>query len=219
MLAKAPPVIPAGLPSTLLERRPDIRAAEQGLRAATSRVGSKLAEFFPKFALTGALGVVSNDLSELSNSNNTDGLYSAAATMTWTAPVLGGTAISARYQAAQAQVKEAKAIYERTTLNAFQEVINALVAIERLQQAYVAREKQVIALTKAEKTAMDRYVGGVSSFLDVLTTQDALLIAQLGLAQVQGEQLAAVAQLYRALGGGWNAAAKANAKHTAPTTR
>lgn len=213
MLAKAPPVIPAGLPSTLLERRPDIRAAEQGLRAATSRVGSKLAEFFPKFALTGALGVVSNDLSELSNSNNTDGLYSAAATMTWTAPVLGGTAISARYQAAQAQVKEAKAIYERTTLNAFQEVINALVAIERLQQAYVAREKQVIALTKAEKTAIDRYVGGVSSFLDVLTTQDALLIAQLGLAQVQGEQLSAVAQLYRALGGGWSAAAKANAKN------
>ena len=203
-LADAPPAVPSGLPAELLKRRPDVRAAAQALRFATERVGSRMGDLFPKLTLTGDLGMVSNDITKLGNSTNTSEVYNAGANLVWTAPILGGTRIAANVDQAEANMKRLEAEYEKTALNAFGEVSNALIAIVRLRDARKARELQVEALKLSEQIAQDRYKGGVSNFLDVLTTQDQLMIAELALADVQGKQLIALAQLYRALGGGWS---------------
>lgn len=194
---RSPPNVPAGLPSTLLQRRPDIRAAEKRLLAANAQIGAEMADFFPKFELTGYLGVASPDLSVA------DSVRGGAALFNWTLPFLGGERVRAEYDAAIANWKGATAYYERTAVNAFREVADALAAIQTLAKRRAALAKQTSALEQAERLSVDRYRGGVANYLDVLTTQEQLLIVQLSLADVKSKELSAVARLYRVLGGGW----------------
>jgi multidrug efflux system outer membrane protein len=191
------PEIPAGLPSTLLRRRPDVRAAERRLLAANEQIGAKVAEYFPKFELTGYLGVTSPDLAEA------QAVRGGAALFNWTLPFLGGERIRAEHQAAIANWEGATASYERAALNSFREVADALAAVETLAVRRAAIVEEAAALEQAERLAVDRYRGGVANYLDVLTAQEQLLGVQLNLADVKARQLSAVARLYRVLGGGW----------------
>jgi outer membrane protein TolC len=193
----APPSIPAGLPSTLLKRRPDIRASEKRLLAANARIGVEKADFFPQFQLTGFAGVSSPDLKEA------QGIVGGAALFNWTLPFLGGERVRAEYDAAKAAWEGAVADYERTVVNSFREVADSLAAVQTLAIRRAAVQEQVDALETASRIAIDRYRGGVADYLDVLTTEEDMLTAQLELGSVAGQQLVAVARLYRNLGGGW----------------
>jgi outer membrane protein, multidrug efflux system len=194
---KAPPAVPAGLPSTLLQRRPDIRVAEKQLRAANARIGAELADYFPKFQLTAFMGVASPDLTEASFVRGGAGLFN------WTLPFLGGESVRAEHKAAIANWELSTAAYERTVLSAFREVADSLATIHALTIRRVALDAQLTSLEDAEELAVQRYQGGVANYLDVLTTQEQLLITQLSIADIRGQEQAAVARLYRNLGGGW----------------
>lgn len=193
----APPTVPTGLPSTLLQRRPDIRSAEHELAAANAQIGVEKADFFPKFEITGFLGVVSPNLSQA------DMIRGGAGVFSWTLPFLGGERVRAEYDAAKATWMGVTAQYERVAVNAFREVADALINIQTLSKRRLAMDAQVTALEEAEKIAQERYRGGVANYLDVLTTQEGMLGVQLELAEVKGLQQIAVARLYRTLGGGW----------------
>lgn len=191
------PEIPAGLPSTLLRRRPDVRSAEQILLAQNDKIGAELADFFPKFQLTGYLGVATPDLKDASFVRGGVGM------LNWTLPFLGGERNRAEYAAAKAAWEGAKANYERAVGNAFREVANALITVSTLTDRRTAVDAQLAAANAAERHALERYRGGVADYLDVLTAQEQKLAVQLDVADVMGRQHSAVAQLYRALGGGW----------------
>lgn len=192
-----PPDVPAGLPSTLLKRRPDIRGSEKRLKAANARIGAEMADFFPSFNLTGFLGLASPNLNEAKS------IRGGAALFKWTLPFLGGERERAEYDAAKAAWEGSAADYERTVTNAFREVADSLGAVQTLRERRAAVQEQVEALEYAGRIAVDRYRGGVSNYLEVLTVQEQMLAAQLELGFVIGRQLVAVSQLYRNLGGGW----------------
>lgn len=193
----APPSVPAGLPSTLLKRRPDVRAAEKRLLAANAQIGAEMADFFPKFELTAFLGLMSPDLSEAQSIRGGAGLFS------WTLPFLGGESVRAEHRAAKANFRASAALYERTAYQAFREVADALVAVQALAARRKALDEQLAALEMGETLAMDRYRGGVANYLEVLTVQEQVFLAALEASDVKGKQLGAVARLYRVLGGGW----------------
>jgi multidrug efflux system outer membrane protein len=197
-----PPEVPAGLPSTLLERRPDIRRAEADLHAATAAVGIRIGDVLPKFALTGAGGVASSDLGDLGGSSH--GIYLGFAGLQVPLPILGGAAQLNAIDAARARVREYASLYEKTVTNALREVSDALMNVEQLKAARSMRDAQVAALSRAEELALMRFRGGVANYLEVITAQEERLIAELSLADVKGEQHQAVVRLYRTLGGGWN---------------
>jgi outer membrane protein, multidrug efflux system len=195
------PEIPAGLPSALLERRPDVRRAEADLHAATAAIGVRVGDVLPKLALTGVGGVASRDLGDITGS--AEGVYRLSAGLEIPIPLLGGAAQLNAIDAAKARAQELVAGYERTVTNALREVSDALMSVEQLKQARIEREKQAAALRRAEELAMLRYRGGVANYLEVVTAQEARLLAELTLADVKGDQQQAVVALYRALGGGW----------------
>jgi multidrug efflux system outer membrane protein len=198
-----PPQVPAGLPSALLTRRPDVRSAERELAAANARVGVVTAEYFPKFDLTGSLGFLTNDLARITTSGATDLVWRSAGQMSWMAPIFGGATLNAKMAAAKAAWEGAKAAYERAALNSFREVSDALIAIGELDNAHRARVAQVAALDRAVVSAETRFRGGVANHLEVVQAQELQLVAQLALAGVRGSQFSALVDLYRALGGGW----------------
>ncbi|MEI7891661.1 MAG: efflux transporter outer membrane subunit [Myxococcales bacterium] len=197
------PEVPAGIPSTLLERRPDVRQAEARLMQANANIGVAKANFFPRFSLTGALGGVTNDLASMST--NTWGVYGISGGVDWLTPLLNGSKLNRALEGAKAEWEASKALYERAAFSAFKEVADALVTIQKLREQRVFRERQVNALIRAVDTSRTRFQGGTANYLDVLNAVEALLPAQLNFAQIQGDQLGALVQLYRALGGGWNA--------------
>jgi multidrug efflux system outer membrane protein len=203
----SPPDVPAGVPSSLLERRPDIREAEQNLISANAQIGVATANFFPVISLTGMLGGVSNDLAHLSS--HSFWVYSGGGALNWLAPILQGDQLRWQLRAAKAQWLAARATYERAVLNAFREVADALIAFQKLRQQRIEREKQVQALIQSVEISQTRYRGGTASYLDVVNAQELLLPAQLDLARIEGAQFSALVQLYRALGGGWWAATSA----------
>jgi len=191
------PSIPSGLPSTLLRRRPDVRSAEKILLAQNDKIGAELADFFPKFQLTGYLGVATPNLKDASFVRGGVGL------LNWTLPFLGGERTRAEYAAAKAAWEGSVVAYERAVGNAFREVANSLIAVSMLGERRTALDAQLAAASDAERHALERYRGGVADYLDVLTAQEQKLAVQLEVAEVMGRQHSAVAQLYRALGGGW----------------
>lgn len=203
---KLAPEVPAGLPSALLDRRPDIRRAEADLHAATAIVGVRIGDVLPKFALTGIGGVASKDLGNLGGSSA--GIYRGSAGFQIPLPILGGADKLNAIDSARAKVKELAAVYERTVMNALREVSDALMTVEQLKSAREMREAQVSALAHAEEMAMLRYRGGVANYLEVVTAQEERLRAELVLSDVKGEQHQALVQLYRALGGGWKMGSK-----------
>lgn len=191
--------IPAGLPSILLERRPDIRNAEQQLRAANAQIGVSEADFFPRLSLTGLFGTISTQLSHLFSG----GALAWSAGGNLTGPLFRGGEIRSRYHQAWAVRQQVELQYRRTVLNALQEVATQLVARQKLAESRVQQERAVAANRQAVKTAFERYHVGTAAYFEVLQVQQQLFPAETNLAQIQLNQHLALVQLYRALGGGW----------------
>lgn len=194
-----PPEVPAGLPAALLERRPDIRQAEANLRAANALVGVAKANFFPQITLTGVFGGASQQLADAASSAAS--FYSIGAGLF--APVFQGGRIKAGYQLAVQQWQESKTNYEKSIQSSFREVADALIEYRKFRELRDVQEHQVGALERSLHLSTLRYTGGLSSYLEVLDAQRGLFNAQIALAQTRGNQLLTLAELYRALGGGW----------------
>jgi multidrug efflux system outer membrane protein len=194
-----PPAVPPGLPSSLLERRPDIRAAEQNLVAANAIIGVARAAYFPQISLTGFLGFQSTDLS---------GLFSGS-TRAWqfvpqvTQPIFNGGRLRSNARLAEAQQQIALVQYERVIQNAFREVSDALVQYRQTREIRAIQERLEATLQDRSRLAYMRYRGGVDTLLNALDADRDLFEAELSLAQTRRNELLALVQLYRALGGGW----------------
>ena len=193
-----PPEIPAGLPSDLLKRRPDLLETEQNLIAANALVGVAKADYFPQISLTAALGGIAPQVSELFRDGKT---WSIGAGLL--GPVLQPGRLRNQYRAAVARRDQARIAYERSVNNAFVEVSTALLAYQKYAEAERERTREVAAYQQAVQIADQRYVAGLSSYLDVLQAQQQLFPAEILLAQGRYNRLATLVQLYRALGGGW----------------
>jgi outer membrane protein, multidrug efflux system len=196
-----PPAVPTGLPSALLDRRPDIRQAEQQLVAANANIGVARAQFFPSISLTGLLGRVSPTLHALVGSGGRgigtlDGLAGL--------PIFTGGALTANYEIARARAEQAALIYRRTVLTALQEVSDALIAYDRNRAEAQENQRLVAVTSESLRLAMLRFRSGVISYLEVLDAQRQLFSAQLNLNTAELNQRLAAVQLYRALGGGWS---------------
>nr|MBP7010460.1 efflux transporter outer membrane subunit [Kiritimatiellia bacterium] len=195
-----PEDVPAGLPSDVLLRRPDVRAAEQNLIAANANIGVARAAFFPVISLTGALGLQSEDLGDLFDT----GLSKAwNFTPSLAAPIFNAGKIRANVRVAQAQQKIALADYEKAIQNAFREVNDALAGVRFIREKLAADEETEQAESRRLELARMRYDGGVASYSDVLDAQRYLFSAQLTAVQSRNDLLNASVQLYKALGGGW----------------
>jgi multidrug efflux system outer membrane protein len=194
-----PPEVPVGLPSALLERRPDIRAAEQTLVAANANIGVAKAAYFPQITLTGFIGGQSSALSNLFSGPN--GAWSFVPQITQ--PIFAGGRIKSGVRLAQAQRDEAQIAYERSIQTAFKEVSDALIAHQRTRESRLEQEKLVAALQDRKGLAYVRYRGGVDTQLNALDADRDLFQAELTLAQIRYGELLSVVQLYKALGGGW----------------
>ena len=194
-----PPEVPVGLPSALLERRPDIRAAEQQLRSANAQVGVAAANFFPQLNLTALFGDVSPELTAFTGGG--DVAWGIAAGLT--GPLFHGGQLQAQYAQARAVREQFALQYQATVLNAFQEVSDALVSREKSAQIQTQQSHAVDAYRDAVAISLDRYRVGNADYYEVLQTQQLLFPEELSLVQTQLNQLLAVVQLYRALGGGW----------------
>ncbi len=197
-----PPEIPAGVPSLLLNRRPDLLEAEQRLVAANARVGEALASFFPSVSLTSVYGSTSDDLSDLLSS----GTRILTRIMSVTGPLFTFGRTWYFWRASQAATEAAGHDYEQTVLGALREVSDALVAREKLVRVRVEQERAVRALDQSLATARKRYTGGLATYLEVLDAQQELFPAENALAQTRRDELLAVVAVYRALGGGWSEA-------------
>jgi outer membrane protein, multidrug efflux system len=195
-----PPTIPAGLPSELLQRRPDILVADQQLAAATARIGAAKAERFPRITLTGLAGLAHPELSLIFNDPSTFGVFGAGLA----APLLNAQVLGFQQEAVEAQSKQALAQYQQTILTAFREVEDALVAVRTARVQGEAQQQQVAALQSALKLAELRYKGGLANYLDVLVARRSLFESELALTSTRRLLLASTVQLYKALGGGWN---------------
>jgi outer membrane protein, multidrug efflux system len=194
-----PPEVPAGLPSALLERRPDIRAAEQDLIAANAEIGVARAAYFPQLSLSGALGGSSTQLSSLfSGPHSTWSLVPQV-----TQPIFTAGRIKSSVRLAQAERERALVRYEKTIQTAFTEVSDALIAHHRMRESREKQEALVLALDDRERLAYLRYRGGVDTQLNALDADRDLFQAQLDLAQIRLQEILTVVELYKALGGGW----------------
>ena len=196
---RLPPEVPAGLPSALLERRPDIRQAEQTLVAANARIGVAKAEYFPKITLTGVLGVESVSLSDLFTGGSR--FWSIGPAMT--VPLFTAGRIKNTVKGFEARQQQAALQYLQTIQQAFREVEDALVSHRKVRDIRAERERRVTANRRALSMVTLRYERGLSTQLEVLDIQRELFSAELEFASATRDQLTAVVQLYRALGGGW----------------
>jgi len=191
--------VPAGLPSELLQRRPDILRSEQMLMAATAKIGVAKAARFPRFSITGFLGVASPALSNLLLSGSEFG----AGGLGLAGPILNAQSLGFEQRAAEAQARQALAQYEQTILVAFREVEDALVAVRTANDQRKARQEQVEALRSALNVADLRYQRGITSYVDVLLAKRNLFDAESTLMATHRFHLVSIVQLYKALGGGW----------------
>jgi multidrug efflux system outer membrane protein len=194
-----PPEVPAGLPSALLERRPDIRAAEQGLIAANAEIGVARAAYFPQISLTGSLGGQSTQLTSLFSGPHSSWNLVPQVTQ----PIFTAGRLKNSVKFAQADKERFLIQYEKTIQTAFTEVSDALIAHRRVHESRLKQEQLVDALQDRLQLAYARYRGGVDTQLNALDADRDLFQAQLDLAQIKLNELLAVVHLYKALGGGW----------------
>jgi multidrug efflux system outer membrane protein len=195
-----PPDIPVGLPSTLLERRPDVRVAEERVRFANAQVGLAQAAFFPRIGLTALFGQGSSPLDQLSSGDANIWSFAGNAA----GPIYRGGALKANKRQAIAAWEEAKLQYEQTALSAFQDVSNALVSREKFEAIRIEQARAVEAYNEAVAVALKRYIAGFASYYEVLEAQQQLFPAENALAQTELNRRVVFIQLYKALGGGWN---------------
>ena len=194
-----PPEVPAGLPSSLLEKRPDIRQAEQALIAANAEIGAAKALYFPQISLTGFLGGQSTALTSL---------FTGPARL-WTGgptavlPVFNAGLVRAGVRLTEAQKREMIAAYQKSIYSGFREVSDSLVGFTRTREQRAEQERLVTALSETTRLSQMRYKGGLDSYLQVLDSERNLFQGQLALAQLRLGEVLSYVQLYRALGGGW----------------
>jgi multidrug efflux system outer membrane protein len=193
------PKLPMGVPAALLERRPDIRRTEDRVMAATSTVGVAIANRLPKLSLEGVIGLAGPSLATTFNPAGL--LWSVGAGLA--APIFEGGRLASQEEASWASLDQAVALYRQQVITAWREVNDAAISVRKLGEVAVQADIQVTAAKTAERLARLRYEGGVSSYIDVLDAQRSLFSSELTLAQTNRDQLVALVQLYKALGGGW----------------
>jgi multidrug efflux system outer membrane protein len=194
-----PPDVPAGLPSALLERRPDIRAAEQNLIAANAEIGVAKAAYFPQISLSGFLGGQGTQLASLFSGPSSVWNFTPQVTQ----PIFTAGRLKSNVKLTQALRESALIRYEKTIQTAFTEVSDALIAHQRVRESRVQQELLVAALQDRTRLAYVRYRGGVDTLLNALDSDRDLFQAELSLSQIRVNELNSVVQLYKALGGGW----------------
>lgn len=195
---REPPAIPVGLPSDILERRPDIVQAKYRLKAQAENIGVAQALRFPSISLTGTLGVASTEIGSITTEG---GVWSIGGQLL--APIIDFGKNKRRVQIEEEKTRQALYQYEATVLNAFREVEDALVAITTLKNELAATDRQQKAAKNANALSKQRYDKGVTSYLEVLETERTLFSVELQLSELQQQFLAAHVNLYKALGGGW----------------
>jgi outer membrane protein, multidrug efflux system len=193
------PAVPAGLPSSLLERRPDIRSAEQLLISENALVSAAKKAYFPTISLTGAFGFQSNSLSNLFSGPSSAWTFIPQITQ----PIFTAGRLKSNVHFEQAQRNYALAQYQQTIHTAFSDVSNALVQYRRVREIRIQQELLVSSLQDASALAHVRYEGGVDTLLNALFADTSLFSAELSLAQTKRNELLSLVQLYKALGGGW----------------
>jgi multidrug efflux system outer membrane protein len=193
------PVVPAGLPSSLLERRPDIRSAEQLLISEYALVAAAKAAYFPRISLTGALGFQSDSLANLFSGPSSAWTFIPQLTQ----PIFTAGRLKSNVNFEKAQREYALAQYQQTIQTAFSDVSNALIQYRRVREIRAQQELLVSSLRDASRLAHLRYEGGVDTLLNALFTDTSLFSSELNLAQTKRNELLSLVQLYRALGGGW----------------
>jgi len=197
-----PPEVPPGLPSSIIERRPDIREAEQSLIAANAEIGVAKAAFFPQISLTGSGGGSFGRSSAFSKLMSTQlGIWSYGAQVSQ--PIFTGGALRGNLNLAKSQQQQALIAYRQAIQQAFGDVSDALIGYEKLHQVRVRQEESVTDLQESVHLSTIRYKGGTTNYLEVLDGQRSLYAAELTLAQARGNEYQSLVQLYRALGGGW----------------
>lgn len=199
--------VPAGLPSQLLERRPDIAAAERAMAAANARIGVAKAAFFPRLTLTGALGYESSELGQLLQWSSRSFLLGPLVGTALSLPLWDGGARTAQVQSAQASYEQAVAQYRDTVLTAFREVEDGLVRMRTLALQRTTQAQAVQAAERASHLSQVQYREGMVSYLDVIEADRAALAQRHTAVQLMGAQAHAMVHLIRALGGGWDAPA------------
>ena len=193
------PAVPAGLPSDLLERRPDIRQAEQDLVAANAQIGAAKALYFPTISLTGLFGFQSSQFSKLFTGPARAWSFAGSLTQ----PIFEGGAITGQVKQAEAVQQQALYTYRKAIQTAFQEVDDALISSQKLREQFDVQQRQVDALATYAHLARLRYEGGYTSYIEVLDAERSLFNAQLSQTQTQASVLVAYVNLYKAMGGGW----------------
>ncbi len=197
-----PPDVPPGLPSSLIERRPDIREAEQNLVAANAEIGVAKAQFFPQISLTGSGGGAFGRSSAFSGLMSSQlGTWSYGTQVSQ--PIFTGGALRGNLRVAKSQHQQALISYRQTIQRAFSDVSDALIGYEKFHQVRVRQEDTVADLQESVHLSTMRYKGGTTTYLEVLDGQRSLFSAELTLAEARGTEYRSLVQLYRALGGGW----------------
>jgi outer membrane protein, multidrug efflux system len=197
-----PPEVPPGLPSSLLERRPDIREAEQILVAANAEIGVAKAQFFPQISLTGSGGGAFGRSSAFSGLMSSQvGIWSYGAQVSQ--PIFTGGALRGNLRLAESQHQQALIAYRQAIQQAFGDVSDGLIAYQKFHQVRVREEDSVADLQESVRLSNMRYKGGTTTYLEVLDGQRSLFTEELTLAQARGTEYQSLVQLYRALGGGW----------------
>jgi multidrug efflux system outer membrane protein len=196
------PEVPPGIPSSLIERRPDIREAEQMLVAANAEIGVAKAQFFPQISLTGSGGGAFGRSSAFSSIMTTQlGIWSYGAQVSQ--PIFTGGALRGNLRLAESEDKQALIAYRQTIQRAFGDVSDALIGYQKFYEVRVRQEQSVADLQESVRISTLRYRGGTTTYLEVLDGQRSLYSAELTLAQARGSEYQSLVQLYRALGGGW----------------
>ncbi|VVM36131.1 Outer membrane protein OprM [Pseudomonas fluorescens] len=193
------PSVPAGLPSDLLERRPDLRQAELNLISANAQIGAAKALYFPTISLTGLLGSVSNQLSNLFTGPSATWSYGLAASM----PIFTAGGIAGQVQQAEAFQQQTLLVYQQSIQSAFRDVENALVAASKSREQLASQASQVEALRTYTRFARLRYDNGYTSYIEVLDAERSLFDAELNYTQTRGSVFTAMIDVYKATGGGW----------------
>ena len=197
-----PPEVPPGLPSTIIERRPDIREAEQILIASNAEIGVAKAQFFPQIALTGSGGGAFGRSSAFSSLMSTQlGIWSYGAQVSQ--PIFTGGALRGNLRLAKSENQQALIAYRQTIQQAFGDVSDALIGYEKLHQVRMRQQDTVSDLEETVRISTLRYKGGTTTYLEVLDGQRSLFASELTLASARGDEYRSLVQLYKALGGGW----------------
>jgi len=197
-----PPEVPPGLPSTLVERRPDIREAEQSLVAANAEIGVAKAQFFPQISLTGSGGGAFGRSSAFSSLMSSQlGIWSYGAQVSQ--PIFTGGALRGNLRVAESQHQQALIAYRQAIQRAFGDVSDALIGYQKFHEVRLRQEDTVADLQESVRLSNMRYTGGTTTYLEVLDGQRSLFSAELTLAQARGTEYQSLVQIYRALGGGW----------------